>query len=117
MHASQTDSEIEISTRFSPPLGEFDGAVEISCIDNGSGIASENLKKIFEPFFTTKDVGKGTGLGLSVSYGIIKEHGGEIKVDSEIGKGTIFTIIIPLQKSREDSDTSNSEYINNFDNN
>ncbi len=117
MHASQTDSEIEVRTRFSPPLGEFDGAIEISCIDTGSGIASENLKKIFEPFFTTKDVGKGTGLGLSVSYGIIKEHGGEIKVDSEMGKGTNFTIIIPLQKSIEESDTTTSEYINSFDNN
>lgn len=116
MHASKQDTEIEIRTRFSPPLGEFDGAVEISCIDNGCGISPENVKKIFEPFFTTKDVGKGTGLGLSVSYGIIKEHGGEFKVESSIGKGTNFTIIIPLQKLMENSDTIDSEYINNFDN-
>lgn len=117
MHASEPDTVIEIRTRFSPPLGEFDGAVELSIIDQGAGIASENLKKIFEPFFTTKDVGKGTGLGLSVSYGIIKEHGGEIKVDSTIGKGTNFTITIPLQKIEEDSDRKDSEYINNYDKN
>ncbi len=117
MHASKPDTEIEVKTRFSPPLGEFDGAIEISCIDQGSGIASSDIKKIFEPFFTTKDVGKGTGLGLSVSYGIIKEHGGEIKVDSQIGKGTNFTIIIPLQKQSEQTDIKDSEYINNFEEN
>jgi two-component system NtrC family sensor kinase len=98
MHASEAGSEIAITTKFSPPLGEFSGAVEISISDYGQGISEENMKKIFEPFFTTKEVGKGTGLGLSVSYGIIKEHGGEIKVNSTLGEGTIFTIIIPLEK-------------------
>jgi two-component system, NtrC family, sensor kinase len=98
MHASEPGSEIAITTRFSPPLGEFSGAVEISIADHGQGISDENMKKIFEPFFTTKEVGKGTGLGLSVSYGIIKEHGGEIKVNSTLGEGTVFTIIIPLEK-------------------
>ena len=98
MHASEPGSEIAVATRFSPPLGEFHGAVEISISDRGQGISEENIKKIFEPFFTTKEVGKGTGLGLSVSYGIIKEHGGEIKVNSTPNKGTIFTIIIPLEK-------------------
>ncbi len=117
MHASEQDSVIELRTRFSPPLGEFYGAIELSVIDNGSGIYPENLKKIFEPFYTTKEVGKGTGLGLSVSYGIIKEHGGEIKVDSEPGKGTNFTIIIPLQKIEDGTDNENNEYISNFENN
>jgi signal transduction histidine kinase len=98
MHASATGSQITIMTRFMPALGEFPGTIEIAIADQGTGISEENLKKIFEPFFTTKEVGKGTGLGLSVSYGIVKEHGGEIKVNSKKGKGTTFTIILPLQK-------------------
>jgi signal transduction histidine kinase len=72
-------------------------AVEISFTDTGLGISEENLDKIFEPFFTTKKVGEGTGLGLSVSYGLIKNHGGEIKVESIKGKGTTFTVILPIQ--------------------
>jgi two-component system cell cycle sensor histidine kinase/response regulator CckA len=63
--------------------------------DTGSGIAPDVLKKIFEPFFTTKDVGKGTGLGLSMVYGIIKQTGGFIYCDSELGKGTVFRIFLP----------------------
>jgi len=99
MHASEQGNEIVLTSRFAPPLGEFGGAVEIAVTDSGKGISDEHLKKIFEPFFTTKDVGKGTGLGLSVSYGIIKEHGGEIKVKSKLDEGTTFTVIIPLEKS------------------
>jgi signal transduction histidine kinase len=57
----------------------------------------ENMSKIFTPFFTTKVVGQGTGLGLSVSYGIIGKHGGTIDVQSELGKGATFTILLPLQ--------------------
>ena len=68
--------------------------VQIS--DTGAGISAENLTKIFDPFFTTKDVGKGTGLGLSISYGIIKKHNGEIKVESEVGTGSSFTITLPV---------------------
>ena len=60
--------------------------------DTGSGIPAEILEKIWEPFFSTKDVGKGTGLGLSMVYGIIKQTGGYIFCDSEIGKGTTFSI-------------------------
>jgi two-component system NtrC family sensor kinase len=98
MHASRPGSSIVVGSRFLPSLGEFAGAVEVSIADEGTGISEENLKKIFEPFFTTKEIGKGTGLGLSVSYGIIKEHGGEIKVKSKLGAGTTFTIILPLEK-------------------
>jgi two-component system, NtrC family, sensor kinase len=77
------------------PGGEV---IEISFNDSGPGISNKNLKKIFDPFFTTKPVGKGTGLGLSVSYGIIKEHGGEIYALSEEGKGAKFIIELPMIK-------------------
>lgn len=64
--------------------------------DNGVGIGKEDIGQAFMPFFTTKDVGEGTGLGLSVAYGIIQNHGGDIKVSSQIGKGTIFQVSLPL---------------------
>lgn len=69
-------------------------AVELRISDTGSGIPKDTVSKIFEPFFTTKKKGKGVGLGLSVVYGIIREHGGSIFVDSEPGQGTRFTIIL-----------------------
>ena len=69
----------------------------ISVADNGSGISKDNLGKIFDPFFTTKPIGKGTGLGLSLSYGIIKKHRGNIEVESEPGKGTVFRISLPVR--------------------
>ena len=105
MHASEPESVIRIVSRYSPAVGEFGGAVELLFIDHGHGVSEENLKKIFEPFFTTKDVGKGTGLGLSVSYGIIREHGGEILVSSRPGEGSTFTVVLPVQKSPSDSDS------------
>ncbi len=67
--------------------------------DNGSGISEMDMKSIFEPFFTTKPAVKGTGLGLSISHGIINKHGGEIKVESQLGKGTTFTITLPVGDS------------------
>ena len=69
--------------------------VEITVADTGCGIPSENLDKLFEPFFTTKVVGQGTGLGLAVSLGIVQRHGGRIRVQSEIGKGSRFFIWLP----------------------
>jgi two-component system NtrC family sensor kinase len=66
--------------------------------DTGSGIPAHDLQKIFDPFYTTKEVGKGTGLGLSLSYNIVKRFKGDIKVESETGKGTIFTIMLPIEK-------------------
>ena len=65
--------------------------------DTGHGIPPENLGKIFDPFFTTKDASKGTGLGLALAYGIVEEHGGRIYVSSEVGRGTVFDISIPVQ--------------------
>ena len=72
--------------------------VEISIRDTGSGIAEQNLQKIFDPFFTTKGVGKGTGLGLSVTYGIVRAHGGNIEVESTLGEGTTFRVLLPLER-------------------
>jgi signal transduction histidine kinase len=63
--------------------------------DTGVGIPKDHINNIFDPFFTTKEIGKGTGLGLSVSYGIIQKHQGTISVESEVGKGTTFTIVLP----------------------
>ncbi len=71
--------------------------VFVSVTDTGCGIPKEIQQRIFEPFFTTKEVGKGTGLGLSISYDIIRKHGGEITVESEIGRGTTFIIRLPLK--------------------
>ena len=73
-----------------------DGYVCVSVADTGQGIPEANLNRIFEPFFTTKEVGKGTGLGLSITYDIVKKHNGEITVRSEPGKGTVFTVRIPV---------------------
>jgi PAS domain S-box-containing protein len=75
-------------------------SVVVEIEDTGVGIAAENLSKIFEPFFTTKEVGRGTGLGLSVCYGIITDHGGRLSVRSNPGKGTVFTILLPVVSSR-----------------
>jgi CheY-like chemotaxis protein len=75
--------------------------VQIVISDNGPGILKENLQKIFDPFFTTKPVGQGTGLGLSLCYGIIKEHGGCIRVASEFGNGAEFTIELPSASSSQ----------------
>lgn len=73
--------------------------VRVSVSDSGPGIPPEHLQEIFDPFFTTKDPGKGTGLGLSVSHGIVEEHGGRIEVSSDLGKGTTFSIYLPVAEA------------------
>lgn len=87
---SEAGGELEISTQIE---GCF---VAVTVKDNGPGISEDNLKRIFEPFFTTKPVGKGTGLGLSVSYGIMRDIKGEIRVDSQVGSGTKVTLLLPI---------------------
>ncbi len=72
------------------------GYIRVTITDNGAGIRPEHLPKIFEPFFTTKQVGEGTGLGLWVSYGIVRSFGGDLAVHSIWGKGTSFTMTLPL---------------------
>jgi len=82
-------------------LAAEDSYVQVRFADTGTGISEKDLGKIFDPFFTTKADKKGTGLGLAVSYGIIDRHRGKIEVHSEEGKGTTFTIKLPLQASEE----------------
>jgi signal transduction histidine kinase len=69
--------------------------VVVKVIDTGTGMTEEIKNKIFEPFYTTKKVGKGTGLGVSISYGIVKDYQGSIEIETEVGKGTTFTLKFP----------------------
>ena len=78
------------------PCGEY---VMLSVADNGAGIPEEYQEKIFDPFFTTKDVGQGTGLGLSIVHGVVKNHKGTIKIDSQEGEGAAFTLTFPVISS------------------
>jgi signal transduction histidine kinase len=71
--------------------------VSISIADDGPGIPPENLRRIFDPFFTTKEAGKGTGLGLSICHGIVTEHGGQIYVRSQLGKGATIFVELPIK--------------------
>jgi signal transduction histidine kinase len=75
--------------------------VQASFSDTGHGISDENMARVFDPFFTTKEIGHGTGLGLAISFGIVKEHGGTITVESEEGAGTTFTIELPEHAPEE----------------
>ena len=97
LDATPPGGHVDVATR-------RDGAdtVVLTVADDGSGISPENLDKIFNPFFTTKPVGQGTGLGLAICHGIVASHGGEIRVDSEIGRGTRLSLVLPVSggKSR-----------------
>jgi two-component system NtrC family sensor kinase len=107
LDATKQDDTIVVTTDIgiSADAAERQG-VEITVRDTGCGISPEHLSKLFDPFFSTKEVGQGTGLGLAISYGIIQRHGGAIRVQSEVDKGSIFTVWLPLEGvSSERKDT------------
>jgi two-component system NtrC family sensor kinase len=95
-HAIEEHGQINIRT------GHDETNVWLEVEDTGKGIAPENIGRIFEPFFTTKPIGKGTGLGLSLSYGIVNKHGGRIEVTSEVGKGSMFRVLLPRNSDDDD---------------
>jgi signal transduction histidine kinase len=85
------EGTIRIATR------RENGQVRISVSDDGAGIPEDALGRIFDPFFTTKPQGQGTGLGLSITHGIVEDHAGRIDVESEAGRGTTFTVRLPVR--------------------
>jgi signal transduction histidine kinase len=86
----RADGQIRITTTAN------NGEVVVEVADNGCGIPEEILPQIFDPFFTTKAVGDGVGLGLSISHGMVQDHGGRLEVESELGRGTCFRVILPV---------------------
>jgi signal transduction histidine kinase len=94
LDATPSGGRVEIHTRRE---GEDD--VSLTVADSGVGIPAENIGKIFSPFFTTKPVGQGTGLGLAICHGIVSSHGGEIKVESEVDKGTRLSLVLPVSRA------------------
>jgi two-component system, NtrC family, sensor kinase len=95
----RSTKRLHVGTRYD----ESAAAVELFISDTGHGIDAANLSRIFDPFFTTRDVGEGTGLGLSICYGIVRDHGGQIAVESTAGEGTTFSLLLParVEESRE----------------
>ena len=113
IHAMANGGEIKITTQ--PDVKNHKILVTVK--DTGCGIPEENLSRIFDPFFTTKEIGKGTGLGLAVTYGIIKDHGGDIEVSSEVNNGSEFTVRLPVKDSIvrvQGFEDSRVQVVNNF---
>ncbi|HEX7972927.1 MAG TPA: ATP-binding protein, partial [Anaerolineales bacterium] len=99
LQAMSPGGRLIVSTAHQPY--ESQSGVTVSVKDSGKGISFEDQQRIFDPFYTTLPVGEGTGLGLAVSYGIVKEHGGHIDVDSQVGVGSCFTVWLPLAFEEE----------------
>lgn len=106
MRGSAT-KRLHVGTRYD----ESAAAVELFISDTGHGIDAANLSRVFDPFFTTRDVGEGTGLGLSICYGIVRDHGGQISVESTVGVGTTFSVLLParVEESRKSILVAHSE--------
>lgn len=97
-------TDIELNERSAQPLLKLKSGnyMKITVSDTGHGIPQDLLGSVFEPYFTTKGVGEGTGMGLALTHGIVESYGGQITVESELGKGTVFSIYLPITKKRED---------------
>lgn len=108
MNAKQAigkNGTVKVTTRFDAEAEQVFASVQ----DTGCGIEPEHLQRIFDPFFTTKNPGEGTGLGLSVSYGIVKDHGGDIFVESTSGEGSTFTVVLPLKRETMVAEAEDAE--------
>ena len=97
VHAVEKRGTITVRT------GKQDAEVWVEIADTGKGIAPADLKRIFEPFYTTKPIGQGTGLGLSLSYGIVQKHQGRMEAQSEVGKGSVFRVWLPVRQPQTES--------------
>src|SRR5262249_54866459 len=102
--AIETQGEIAITTRLHDA-----NHVAIRISDTGCGIPEENLSKIRDPFFTTKEVGTGTGLGLSIVDEIIRSHHGDLLIESEVGKGSAFTVVLPIKQTAQAQPAEDAE--------
>lgn len=91
-HAMPAGGKIKLTAK------ALNGSIEVNIADTGEGIPKKNLAKIFDPFFTTKKEGEGTGLGLAICHSIVEHNGGSMRVASEVGKGTMFTVVLPVDK-------------------
>lgn len=96
-YAMEEGGRLAIESRLAPAT--LPPAIEIRFADSGRGIPEQHLSRLFDPFFTTMPVGQGTGLGLSIAYSLVHQHGGTIRVESEVGKGSTFTVILPAEGS------------------
>ena len=101
INSEQAVAELKRRGKIRVTTGMKEGCIRICIGDNGLGISAEQIDKVFDPFFTTKEVGSGTGLGLSVCHGIVTQHGGNIYAESQKGRGTTFTVDLPLVRQTE----------------
>ena len=106
MNAEDAMLEADGGLKLSVKTSRRGSVVEIAVTDEGPGIPEENIDSVFDPFFTTKEVGKGTGLGLSICYGIVQDHHGVIRVESEKNKGATFVVELPLATESPETPTA-----------